>query len=131
MRSAVKLAVTLISAALTAGAVFAFSYFRGSKDPVSAACDGTFIAAVLFAGAGLLTLIGRDGMFDGLRYIGHLLRNIFVPLGSGRKKQYHEYKESLRKKRAADGADTVRCLLVSGAVMLVLSLVLLAFHYNS
>ena len=129
MRPAVKFAVTLLSAALTAGAVFAFLYFRGSADPISAACDGAFIAAVLFAGAGLLTFIGRDGMFDGLRYIGHLIRNIFAPLGNGRKKQYHEYKESLREKRAADGAGTAWCLLVSGAVMLVLSLVLLVFHY--
>ena len=102
---------------------------KGSYSLLRCLCDGSFFAAVIFAGAGLLMLIGRQGVFDGVRYIGHLILNAFTRLRGSRSeaKSFPEYTAALREKDA--GGKAAAELLICGGGMLAVSLVLLAVFY--
>ena len=130
MKKSVKLIITISAAVLTAAAISLLVHAQGAKDPISAACDGTFVAGVIFAGIGLLRYIGREGLFDGFSYIGHLILQVFTPIGRRGKKSYHEYKDELRGKHAdAAASHAGRLFLICGAALLLISGGLVALHY--
>ena len=125
MKKQVDMGITITAAVIVAAAVSFRVYAQGMKSLPDAVCDGAFSAAILFAGIGALLLISREGMFDGLGYIGHVLVSVFTPFRSERK-NYTAYREELREKHRDTGILRKGVVfLLCGAGMFLLSVILL------
>ena len=115
--------LNMIIGAVVAVLVSILDYSRGYAI-LHCICDGTFVAAVLLLGLGVLRAITNKGMFDVLGYSMKSTVELFIPmLKRGEKEDiftYRERKEASRK--SADG------LLLSGVTYLALSGVALILY---
>ncbi len=92
--------------------------------------DGFFIVGLFMTGVGLLTWISTTGFFDMMSYgVQYGVRAFIGLFGSNRKpdnQNFYDYKMAKEEKRGKPGY----VILLSGAAMILLSVVFLAIHYN-
>ena len=91
--------------------------------------DGFFVSAVIFIGMGGLFWISATGFFDIFSYGFKSLFVLFSPLKKAREfPHYYEYKCEKDAKR--EGKPVTYSVLLTGVVLLVISLVCLALYYK-
>ena len=106
-----------------AGGVFS------SDDPVELfrhLSDAFFVPGVFFSSLGLLSRIGRTGLFDILSYGTMIIFSHFTP--KKRPASFYDFKQEKQEKR---GESWNKPALVVGLILFVLSIVFLILYYIS
>ena len=127
---------TIIKYAVTfaAGLVLAFLYclmkglFESGEeiDRLRIVCDGVTLSGVLMLCVGLLTLVNKEGIFDGLGYSFRSMRRVFLNYRWDDKdtpKTYYDYKQSVDKKRKISWN-----LIIVGLCFLAVAILLAIIH---
>ena len=115
----------IVGLIITAAAAFArgFSFSLSWQEMAAPLSDGTFVAAVILIGFGLLTLVSSAGFFDIMRYGAHRLKQLipFAAAADETRGSYYDYKQKREEKR---GRPLWGMILV-GAFYFLLSLLFL------
>ena len=118
-------------AAAFAGAIvlYELNVFRG-LDKLSYArlwCDGCFISAVFFLGAGILVAVKRNGGFDSINYAFlQLSKRFWRPSKNSDGCKNQSYLEYVRQRHAGGKKSPHPAIMISGSIMLLASFILLA-----
>ena len=90
-------------------------------------CDGLTLPSVSLLSAGLLIWVSNAGALDALGYAGRFVMQMFLPAGKKRYGTYGDYVLERREKRIRGYGF----LLISGAVSLGITLLMLALYYTA
>ena len=89
-------------------------------------CDAFTVPGMLLILSGLLMFVANEGALDGLGYLGHYLKNMFIPGSRSKTKKYFDYVEAKREKRVKGFGF----LFVVGGVCMLIALVFLGLFYT-
>ena len=89
-------------------------------------CDAFTVPGMLLILSGLLMFVANEGAMDGLGYLGHYLKNMFLPGSRNKTKKYFDYVEAKREKRVKGFGF----LFVVGGVLMLIALVFLGLFYS-
>jgi len=90
-------------------------------------CDGCFISAVFFLGAGILVAVKRNGGFDSINYaFSQLAKRFWRPAKNSADKKNQSYLEYVRQRHADGKKSPHPAIMISGGIMLLASFILLA-----
>jgi hypothetical protein len=89
-------------------------------------CDAFTVPGMLLIMSGLLMFVANEGALDGLSYLGHYLKNMFIPGSRNKTKRYFDYVEGKREKRVKGFGF----LFVVGGVCMLIALVFLGLFYT-
>lgn len=122
------LACTAAASAFAAGIfIYELNVFSGLEKLSYARlwCDGCFVSAVIFLGAGTLVAIKRNGGFDSINYALSRLAKRFIPLTCQPAKN-QSYLEYIKERQASGRKSPHPCIMIAGSAMLIASFILLA-----
>ncbi len=88
-------------------------------------CDAFTVPGMLLILSGLLVFVSNEGGLDGLSYLGHYMKNMFIPGKRSSTKKYYDYVEAKREKKKSGFGF----LFVVGGVCLVIGFVFLGLFY--
>lgn len=89
-------------------------------------CDAFTVPGMLLILSGLMMFVSNEGALDGLMYVGHYLKNMFIPGSRDKTKKYFDYVEAKREKRVKGYGF----LFVVGGVCMLIALAFLGLFYT-
>lgn len=99
--------------------------FNG-EEIIEKLCNGFFVSSVVMLCVAALRVLGRDGQYDSLSYIGRFLN----PFKRGGYKKYSNYKEEKTKKREEATPKRIYGMLMAGSLLLVISIIFYIIEFN-
>jgi len=87
--------------------------------------DAFFVPGVVITGIGALMFVSNEGSFDGLSYALLSFIKMFGYKKDEKLKTYNDYKEDKHKKK-----NSVAFILISGLILIAMSVIMLIIYYN-
>ena len=123
IKYAVSVGIALVIA-LLAG-LLENSFLEVKMPFIRLACDGCFVAGIMYLSFGGLSYVSVNGGFDALNYAFYMLKQRFLhPHPDHRDQDYYEFITNKRKNRKA---HKVWYLLIIGGVFLLAAIIMVPF----
>ena len=107
-------------------------YGSGYENWMRFLCDGFFVSGIMLLCFGAMIGVSQAGGFHGLSYLFYSVSYMFTTNKNrfNKRKNFYEYKVEKEAKEEGKDRSLQRCILIFGAVSLLISIVFLVVFYQ-